>query len=106
MAELDRLSKHFPPGMKYQNAFDTTEAVGESIRDVLTTLLEAIVLVILVIFIFLAGLAQHDYSRGDHSGFADRNLRVRQAAGIFRQHADACSASRWPPDWWWTTPSW
>ena len=40
--------------MKYENAFDTTEAVGESIRDVLTTLIEAIVLVILVIFIFLA----------------------------------------------------
>ncbi len=53
IAELDRLSLHFPPGMKYQNAFDTTEAVGESIRDVLTTLIEAVVLVILVIFIFL-----------------------------------------------------
>jgi len=53
IAELDRLSTHFPPGMKYQNAFDTTEAVGESIRDVLTTLIEAVVLVILVIFIFL-----------------------------------------------------
>jgi HAE1 family hydrophobic/amphiphilic exporter-1 len=53
LAELDRLSQHFPPGMKYQNAFDTTEAVGESIRDVLTTLLQAIVLVILVIFVFL-----------------------------------------------------
>jgi HAE1 family hydrophobic/amphiphilic exporter-1 len=53
LAELDRLSKHFPPGMIYQNAFDTTEAVGESIRDVLMTLIEAIFLVILVIFIFL-----------------------------------------------------
>ncbi len=53
IAELDRLSTHFPPGMKYQNAFDTTEAVSESIRDVLVTLIEAIVLVILVIFIFL-----------------------------------------------------
>ena len=53
IAELDRLSLHFPPGMKYQNAFDTTEAVGESIQDVLTTLIEAVVLVILVIFIFL-----------------------------------------------------
>ena len=53
LAELDRLSKHFPPGMKYENAFDTTEAVGESIRDVLVTLVEAIVLVILVIFVFL-----------------------------------------------------
>ncbi len=53
IAELDRLSKRFPPGMKYQLAFDTTDAVGESIRDVLTTLLEAIGLVVLVIFIFL-----------------------------------------------------
>src|SRR5580693_8007749 len=53
LAELDRLSRHFPPGMKYENAFDTTEAVGESIRDVLVTLIEAIVLVILVIFVFL-----------------------------------------------------
>jgi hydrophobic/amphiphilic exporter-1 (mainly G- bacteria), HAE1 family len=53
LAELDLLSKHFPPGMKYKNAFDTTDAVGESIRDVLSTLVEAIVLVILVIFIFL-----------------------------------------------------
>ena len=53
LAELDRLSKRFPPGMVYQNAFDTTDAVGESIREVLTTLLAAIGLVILVIFIFL-----------------------------------------------------
>jgi HAE1 family hydrophobic/amphiphilic exporter-1 len=51
--ELDRLSKRFPPGMRHQLAFDTTDAVGESIRDVLTTLLQAIVLVVLVIFIFL-----------------------------------------------------
>ena len=53
LAELDRLSKRFPPGMKYKNAFDTTDAVGQSINDVLTTLLMAIFLVILVIFIFL-----------------------------------------------------
>ncbi len=53
IAELDRLSKHFPPGMKYKLAFDTTDVVNESIRDVLVTLTEAIGLVILVIFIFL-----------------------------------------------------
>ncbi len=53
LAELDLLSKHFPPGMIYQNAFDTTDAVGESIKDVLSTLIEAIILVILVIFLFL-----------------------------------------------------
>ena len=53
IAELDRLSKRFPPGMKYELAFDTTDAVGESIRDVVSTLGQAIILVILVIFVFL-----------------------------------------------------
>jgi HAE1 family hydrophobic/amphiphilic exporter-1 len=53
VSELDRLSKHFPPGMKYEIAFDTTDAVGESIRDVVSTLGTAILLVILVIFVFL-----------------------------------------------------
>ncbi|MCU1286611.1 MAG: Hydrophobe/amphiphile efflux [Acidobacteriales bacterium] len=52
-AELERLSKTFPPGLKYQIAFNTTTVVGESIRDVVYTLGEAILLVILVIFIFL-----------------------------------------------------
>jgi len=53
LAELDRLAKRFPPGMKYEIAFDTTDAVGESIRDVVSTLGTAIFLVILVIFVFL-----------------------------------------------------
>src|ERR1700758_4998525 len=53
IAELDRLSKSFPPGMHYKLAFDTTDAVGESIRDVLFTIGSAILLVVLVIFIFL-----------------------------------------------------
>jgi len=52
-AELLRLSKRFPPGIKYAVAFDTTSVVGESIKDVLYTLIEAIILVVLVIFIFL-----------------------------------------------------
>ena len=51
--ELGRLSQNFPPGLKYAVAFDTTEVIGESIRDVLVTLLEAIFLVVLVIYIFL-----------------------------------------------------
>src|SRR5438309_10309949 len=53
IAELNRLSKSFPPGMHYKLAFDTTDAVSESIRDVVFTVGSAILLVILVIFIFL-----------------------------------------------------
>jgi len=53
LAELERLSKRFPPGMKYRVAFDATDVVNESIHDVLFTLAAAILLVILVIFVFL-----------------------------------------------------
>jgi hydrophobic/amphiphilic exporter-1 (mainly G- bacteria), HAE1 family len=52
-AEMAVLAKRFPPGMRYAVAFDTTTVVGESIKDVLYTLIEAILLVILVIFVFL-----------------------------------------------------
>jgi HAE1 family hydrophobic/amphiphilic exporter-1 len=53
IAELSRLAKRFPPGMTYRLAFDATDVVSESIQDVIFTLLAAIVLVILVIFLFL-----------------------------------------------------
>jgi HAE1 family hydrophobic/amphiphilic exporter-1 len=52
-AEIARLSKRFPPGMKVEIAFDTTSVVSESIREVVTTLLQAIALVVLVMFLFL-----------------------------------------------------
>src|SRR4029450_3810996 len=53
VAAPDALSKPFPPGVKYQVAFNPTDVVEESIREVLKTLAEAIVLVVLAIFIFL-----------------------------------------------------
>ncbi|HEV7512525.1 MAG TPA: multidrug efflux RND transporter permease subunit [Candidatus Acidoferrum sp.] len=51
--ELLRLSKTFPPGLRYAVAFDTTTVIGESIKDVLVTLLQAILLVVFVIYVFL-----------------------------------------------------
>src|SRR2546421_693717 len=38
MAELTRLSRSFPPGLKYAVAFDTTTVVQESLNEVLKTL--------------------------------------------------------------------
>ncbi|MCI0569112.1 MAG: efflux RND transporter permease subunit, partial [Myxococcaceae bacterium] len=55
IAEVDRLSKQFPPGLEYRTAFDTTLAVRASVHEVMHTLVEAIALVILVIFLFLHG---------------------------------------------------
>lgn len=52
-AEMERLAKRFPPGMTHEFAFDTTRSVKESIKEVIITLLQAIGLVVLVIFLFL-----------------------------------------------------
>ena len=53
---MDRLAKSFPPGLEYRIAYDTTKYVSENIREVEETLLEAFLLVLLVVFIFLQGV--------------------------------------------------
>jgi multidrug efflux pump len=52
-AALEELKKSFPAGLDYAIALDTTKFVQASIDEVVKTLMEAIVLVILVVFIFL-----------------------------------------------------
>jgi hydrophobic/amphiphilic exporter-1 (mainly G- bacteria), HAE1 family len=52
-AALAELAKSFPPGIKYVIAFDTTTVVGDSVKEVVRTLEEAILIVIVVIFLFL-----------------------------------------------------
>ncbi|HET6552767.1 MAG TPA: multidrug efflux RND transporter permease subunit [Dyella sp.] len=53
---LAELKKSFPPGLEYEVALDTTEFVHESINEVVHTLLEAVVLVIIVVYIFLQSM--------------------------------------------------
>ena len=52
-AEMDRLSKRFPNDLAARVTYDTTLYVETSIREVVITLLQALALVILVVFIFL-----------------------------------------------------
>ncbi|SDA42408.1 MULTISPECIES: efflux RND transporter permease subunit [unclassified Janthinobacterium] len=52
-AMLSNLSKQFPEGMSYQVAFDTTPFVKLSIEEVVKTLVEAVILVFLVMYLFL-----------------------------------------------------
>jgi HAE1 family hydrophobic/amphiphilic exporter-1 len=51
--EMNRLEQNFPPGLHWKLAFDNVIVVRESITEVLYTLLEAILLVVLVMFVFL-----------------------------------------------------
>ncbi|MGM9486939.1 efflux RND transporter permease subunit [Ideonella sp. YS5] len=52
-ARLEELSKFFPPGMKVIKPYDTTPFVRISIEEVVKTLVEAIVLVFAVMYLFL-----------------------------------------------------
>ena len=52
-ARVDELARFFPQGMKVQKPYDTTPFVRISIEEVVRTLIEAVVLVFLVMYLFL-----------------------------------------------------
>jgi hydrophobe/amphiphile efflux-1 (HAE1) family protein len=51
--KMEELSKRFPKGIVYGMNYDTTRFVSAAMRDVVVTLLEALALVVAVVFIFL-----------------------------------------------------
>ena len=51
--EMARLASGFPTGMSYDVPYDTTQFIEVSINEVFKTLIEASILVILVVFLFL-----------------------------------------------------
>ncbi len=52
-AKMKELSGRFPQGIEYKIVYDTTLFVEESIKEVLITLLEAMLLVFIVVYVFL-----------------------------------------------------
>ena len=50
---MDRLSRDFPDGLEQAILYDTTQYIRISIREVVVTLFQAVVLVVLVVFVFL-----------------------------------------------------
>ena len=52
-AQMDELTKNFPAGVSYDIPYDTTRFIEVSIREVVKTLAEAMVLVVLVVYVFL-----------------------------------------------------
>jgi len=51
--KVKEISENFPAGLEYAVAMDTTESVSAGIEEILHTLFEAVILVIIVVFIFL-----------------------------------------------------
>jgi hydrophobe/amphiphile efflux-1 (HAE1) family protein len=52
-AKMDELAKDFPPGLKYTIIYNPTQFIQQSVDAVRETILEAIVLVVLVVILFL-----------------------------------------------------
>lgn len=52
-AAMKEISRSFPEGMQYEVPFDMTTYISESIHEVYKTLFEALILVIVVVFLFL-----------------------------------------------------
>jgi hydrophobic/amphiphilic exporter-1 (mainly G- bacteria), HAE1 family len=53
LATMDELAKSFPQGLEYRVAYDTTEFVQQSVDEVIKTLFEAALLVVIVVILFL-----------------------------------------------------
>ncbi|MGO9757396.1 MAG: efflux RND transporter permease subunit [Roseiarcus sp.] len=53
---LAKLQQRFPPGLKYHTVYDSTVFVADTIHEVLKTLSEAFVLVVIVVYLFLGNL--------------------------------------------------
>jgi HAE1 family hydrophobic/amphiphilic exporter-1 len=85
--EMAILKARFPAGMDYVVSIDTTLPITAGITEILWTLLEAMTLVILVVFVFL------------------QNWRATRS-WAFPSTPCPCSAWCWPSAWWWMTPSW
>jgi multidrug efflux pump len=52
-AKMEELKEHFPPGVDYEIAYDTTPFIRESVQEVFKTLRDAVILVAIVVLVFL-----------------------------------------------------
>jgi hydrophobe/amphiphile efflux-1 (HAE1) family protein len=52
-ATMEKLSKSFPAGLRYDIVYNPTVFISDSVAAVITTMFEAVILVVLVIIIFL-----------------------------------------------------
>ena len=87
-AKMEELSRFFPQGVKWEIPYDSSRFVKISISQVAETLVEAVVLVFLVMFLFLQNWRYTHHP--DHRG-ADRaagHLRRAAGAGLLDQRAD------------------
>ena len=88
-AEMARLQPTLPAGMSLAVAFDSSVFIDRSIVAVYRTMLEAVLLVVLVIFVFLRSVRSTLIPVRHHPGVAHRRVLLPVADGLLGQRADA-----------------
>ena len=104
-ATLETLKARFPEDVDYRISLDTTLPITEGITEITHTLLEAVVLVILVVFLFLQNW------RATLIPLLTVPVSLIATFAVFpcsasRSTRCRCSAWCWPSVSWWTTRSW
>ncbi len=84
---MAQLSNRFPQDLAYEVSLDTTQAVTAGMQEIEYTLLEALGLVVLVVYIFLQGWRATLIPLLAVPVSLDRHVRALSGARIFHQHA-------------------
>ena len=85
-ATLEQLKKSFPADVDYAVPFESITIIRVSMQEVIETLLKALGLVALVVFLFLQKLAFHAYPYSCHSRVDLRYLLLFHTARVYNQH--------------------
>ena len=78
------LNPNLPPGMRINQSFNSAVFIEDAIDQVYTTLAIALLLVVLVIFIFLGSAPRHDSTRYYCTGCLNRYLYCSLGDGLYR----------------------
>jgi hypothetical protein len=98
MAEL---ATSFPPGYQADIVFDTTEFVKVSLTEVFITLIQAVVLVLLILFVFLQDWRATVDSGGGHPGGSGGGDGLFCWCLAFPLTPSPCLVAFWRRGWWW-----
>ena len=89
---ISELQSRFPDDLAWKVTYDPTSFVTETIEEVKKTLIEAFVLVVIVVFLFLGKFARDLDPNARGSGQPDRNVHRAQDDRLFRQFGLAARA--------------
>ncbi len=87
-ARMEELGKRFPAGIEWAIPYDTSKYVEVSMEEVAKTLVEAMILVFLVVWLFLYNLRATIIPGNGGAGVAHRHVRRDVPAGVLDQFAD------------------